>query len=112
MNSQPRRELEESFEDLSEELAHPLRRIRNNALDLLGLINAVLEVSQLEAGRLPVVTTAVELPSLFQELKAETQEAYQRSGLHFLWQIEAELVPVRTDPEKLKVVLRNVIGNA
>src|SRR5262249_48970139 len=40
--------LEESFEDLSEELAHPLRRIRNNALDLLGLINAVLEVSRLE----------------------------------------------------------------
>jgi signal transduction histidine kinase len=45
-------------------------------------------------------------------LKAETQTLYQRSGLHFAWGIEAELAPIRTDPEKLKVVLRNLMSNA
>ncbi|HKA54312.1 MAG TPA: HAMP domain-containing sensor histidine kinase [Candidatus Binatia bacterium] len=104
--------LQESFGDLSDELAHPLRRIYSNASDLLGLINAVLDVSRLEAGHLPMAVTEVEVPAVLRELKAESQEAYQRSGLHFSWKIAAGLAPIRTDAEKLKVVLRNLIGNA
>ena len=104
--------LAEDFDDLSDDLAHPLRRIHSNASELLDLITAVLDVSRLEAGRLPMAIQEVQLPRLLQELKTETQEAYQRSGLQFVWEVETELVPIRTDPEKLKVVLRNLIGNA
>src|SRR5207237_1216183 len=83
--------LEESFGNLGEEQAHPLRRIHSNAKELLDLITAVLDVSRLEAGRLPMAITEVEVPSVLQELEAETQEAYQRSGLHFQWEIEEGL---------------------
>jgi signal transduction histidine kinase len=54
----------------------------------------------------------VQVPALLEELKAETQEAYQHLPLHFRWEVEAELAPISTDPQKLKVVLRNLIGNA
>jgi signal transduction histidine kinase len=54
----------------------------------------------------------VQIPTVLEELKAETQEVYQRSRLHFGWEGEVGLAPIRTDPEKLKVVLRNLIGNA
>ncbi len=104
--------LEETFDNLSEELAHPLRRIYSNARELLDLINAVLDISRLEAGRLSISVKEVQVPALLEDLKAETQTLYQRSGLHFAWGIEAELAPIRTDPEKLKVVLRNLMSNA
>ncbi len=104
--------LEEAFGSLSEEQAHPLRRIDSNAREFLDLISAVLDVSRLEAGRLPVVVKEVQLPIVLKELEAETREAYQRSGLHFQWEMGEGVAPIRTDPEKLKVVLRNLIGNA
>jgi len=104
--------LEEDFGDLSDDVAHPVRRIHANAKELLDLITAVLDVSRLEAGRLPVAVTEVQVPALLQEVEAETQEAYQRARLQFAWQVEAGMAGIRTDPEKLKVVLRNLIGNA
>ncbi|HJY83502.1 MAG TPA: HAMP domain-containing sensor histidine kinase, partial [Candidatus Binatia bacterium] len=104
--------LEETFGSLSEEQAHPLRRINSNARELLDLIIAVLDVSRLEAGRLPMDVKEVQLPVVLKELEVETQEVYQRSGLHFQWELDEGFAPIHTDPEKLKVVLRNLIGNA
>jgi signal transduction histidine kinase len=104
--------LEETFGRLSAEQAHPLRRIESNARELLDLIIAVLDVSRLEAGRVPVEVKEVQIPVVLKELEVETQEAYQHSGLHFQWELEEGFAPIRTDPEKLKVVLRNLIGNA
>src|SRR5262249_45691331 len=103
---------EETFGSLSEEQLRPLRRIESNARELLDLISVVLDVSRLEAGRLAVAVKEVQLPVMLNELEAETREAYQRSGLRFRWEIEEGLIPICTDPEKLKVVLRNLIGNA
>jgi PAS domain S-box-containing protein len=104
--------LEETFGGLSEGQAHPLRRVYRNARELLDLITAVLDMSRLEAGRLPVEVQAVELPALLAEVKAETQAVQEQSALDFVWQVEGELPPLHTDPGKLKVVLKNLIGNA
>jgi signal transduction histidine kinase len=104
--------LDQTFGSLRPEQGHPLQRIESNARALLELITALLDVSRLEAGRLPVAVEDVQLPVLLKALEVETQEVYQRSGLHFHWEIAAEVGTVETDPEKLHVVLRNLIGNA
>jgi PAS domain S-box-containing protein len=104
--------LEEEFGSLSEAQAHPLRRVHSNARELLDLITAVLDMSRLEAGRLPLEIHAVELPALLEEIKAETQGVQKLSTLDFIWKVEGELPPLHTDPGKLKVVLKNLIGNA
>ena len=104
--------LEEAFGSLSEEQARPLRRTNRSAKELLDLITAVLDVSRLEAGRLPVEVQAVEVPALLEEIKAETQEVRERSGLEFGWKTEEHLPPLHTDSGKLKVVIKNLIGNA
>ena len=104
--------LEETFSSLSEEQAHPLRRINSNARELLDLITAVLDMSRLEAGRLPMEVQALELPALLEEIKAETQGVQEQADLDFVWKVEGELAPFYTDPGKLKVVLKNLIGNA
>lgn len=104
--------LEETFGRLIDEQAQPLRRIRRNARELLDLITAVLDMSRLEAGRLPIEVQAVELPALLEELKVETQGVQEQSGLDFVWKAEGELPLLHTDVGKLKVVLKNLIGNA
>src|SRR5262249_9006824 len=89
--------LEETFGTLSEEQAHPLRRIYGNARELLDLITAVLDVSRLEAGRLPMEIQTVELPVLLEEIKAETQGVQEQSTLNFVWKVEGELPLLHTD---------------
>jgi signal transduction histidine kinase len=59
-----------------------------------------------------VALTEVEVSRVLQEFQVEAQEAYQRAGLDFVWEIEPGLAPLRTDPEKLKVVLRHLLDNA
>jgi PAS domain S-box-containing protein len=97
---------------LSEVQAHHLLRIYGSARVLVELITGVLDLSRLEAGRLPVEVTAVELPAVVAELKAETQALQEQSGLEFVWEVEGELPLLYTDAGKLKVVLKNLIGNA
>src|SRR5262245_5590177 len=103
---------EGTFGPLTEKQAATLERIRRNALELLGLITAVLDLRRLEAGQQLVETKEVQVPALIEELKVETQAAYHRSQTDFCWAVEAGLAPMRTDPEKFKVVLRNLVGNA
>jgi two-component system, sensor histidine kinase and response regulator len=49
---------------------------------------------------------------LLQEVEAETQDVRQQSNLEFRWQIEGNLPHIHTDAGKLKVVIKNLIGNA
>jgi signal transduction histidine kinase len=104
--------LEEVFGSFSEEQTHPLQRIHSNAQELLDVITAVLDVSRLEAGRLPMEVREVEISALLEEIKAETQEVRQQSGLDFVWEVERGLPLLHTDGGKLKVVFKNLIGNA
>ncbi len=104
--------LEQTFGSLREEQADTLRRIDRNARELFDLITAVLDLSRLEAGRLPMEVREVWIPKLLEELKAETQGVRERTSLEFVWQVEGELPPIYTDPGKVKVVVKNLIGNA
>jgi len=104
--------LEKTFGSLREEQVDTLRRIDRSARELVDLITAVLDLSRLEAGRLPVEVREVQVPELLEELKAETQGVWERSSLEFVWQVEGALPPIHTDPGKLKVVVKNLIGNA
>ena len=104
--------LEKTFGSLREEQVDTLRRIDRSARELFDLITAVLDLSRLEAGRLPVEVREVRIPKLLEELQAETQGLRERASLEFVWQVEGELPPTHTDPGKLKVVVKNLIGNA
>jgi PAS domain S-box-containing protein len=104
--------LEGTFGSLTTEQLRPLRRVNENAKELLDLINAILDLSRLEAGRLPIETREIHLPDLLATLKDETQGLQEQSGLSFVWRIAERLPSLQTDPGKLKIVLKNLIGNA
>jgi PAS domain S-box-containing protein len=91
---------------------HILDRIDKNAHELLTLISMVLDLQRLEVGRLPVEEAVVQVPELLHEVTAETQGLCDQSGLDFRWQAEAQLPALCTDAGKLKVILKNLLGNA
>jgi PAS domain S-box-containing protein len=104
--------LDGAFGALTIEQLRPLRRMNENARELLDLISAILDVSRLEAGRLPVEIKEVSVHDLLATIKAETQSLQKKSGLIFVWQIENNLPLLDTDPGKLKIVIKNLINNA
>ncbi len=104
--------LEDTFGQLREEQADPLRRIDRSARELLDLITAVLDLSRLEAGRLPLGLRETQVAGLLQETQAKTQGLQEQMQLKFVWDVEQALPMLYTDPGKLKVVLKNLIGNA
>ncbi|MGE0682093.1 MAG: sensor histidine kinase [Candidatus Binatia bacterium] len=104
--------LEGAFGALTTEQLRPLRRMNENANELLELINAVLDLSRLEKGRLPIDIREVKVSELLAMLKEETLELQEQSSLSFVWWIAERLPSLHTDPGKLKMVLKNLIGNA
>src|SRR6185295_4864879 len=86
--------------------------IRRNAFELLELITAILDLSRLEAGRLPLEMKEIQLPALLEEVKAETQGVWEQSSLTFVWNVADKLPLLRTDPGKLKMIIKNLLGNA
>jgi signal transduction histidine kinase len=105
--------LEGAFGALTQEQCETLERVRRSALELLELINTTLSLSRLDTDRQPLDVREVVIADLVGELDAETREARQRKpSVQMVWEMSPDLPQLRTDPVKLKVVLKNLIANA
>lgn len=104
--------IEGEFGAIGTEQKDRLQRIQRSSYELLDLITAALDLSRLEAGRLPIEIKEVRIAALLDELQKETQGLLEQSPVSFVWQVEPDLLSIRTDPNKLKIVLKNLVGNA
>ena len=89
-----------------------LKRVSASSKELLELINATLDVSRFEAGRLPVDIRGVELTAFMAELQQEMVNRAVKSGVVVEWQAPAAPFLFRTDQTKLKVIIKNLLVNA
>jgi PAS domain S-box-containing protein len=104
--------LKDELSDVNSQQHEQIQRIWKNARELHELISAVLDLNRLEVGQLPVHMTEVFLPALLAEMQEKTQEARTQSPVQVNWQAAPQLPPVYTDPGKLKVIIKNLLGNA
>jgi signal transduction histidine kinase len=80
---------------------------------LLALINDVLDLSKIEAGRLEVDNAACNLRDLIKSVSAIVAERASRKGVRFQVDVAADLPEgIVTDGAKLRQVLVNLLGNA
>ena len=100
------------FGPITTEQTSVLARVARNARELLALINETLDLSRLEAGRMPLELQDVRVSDLFAELDAEMRELQQKPGLTCQWTVAPDVPLLHSDPVKLKVVLKNLVGNA
>ncbi|BAY33563.1 integral membrane sensor signal transduction histidine kinase [Nostoc carneum NIES-2107] len=98
--------------DNREEEMEFLKRADETAIHLLGIINDLLDISKIEAGKLSVVTEPLDLRKLLLEVINIQSVNVQQRGLQLKTDLGSELIPVKADAAKLKQVLINVIGNA
>ncbi|AFZ56391.1 sensor histidine kinase [Anabaena cylindrica FACHB-243] len=98
--------------DSREEELEFLKRADDTAIHLLGIINDLLDISKIEAGKLSVVTAPLELRQLLLEVINLQSLNVQQKGLQLKCELGNELLPVKADKGKLKQVLINIIGNA
>src|SRR5262245_227301 len=89
-----------------------LGRIESNGRHLLTIINEILDISRIEAGRMPLQISRFRLPELMAEVKAELEPIILRSKLTVTVQIEKELAPLASDRQKVKQILLNLLSNA
>jgi PAS domain S-box-containing protein len=80
---------------------------------LLSLINDILELSKMEAGRLELNPSNVDLNSLFTDIRMIFKEPAQSKHLRYIFETDTDLPQyVIVDDNKLRRILINLIGNA
>ena len=98
--------------ELNAQQKESLDRVQRNAKLLLGLINDVLDISKIEAGKMEVSLQSVDLSALFQQIESDFREGARKKGLEISSEVAPGLKSVTTDPAKLNQILSNLVGNA
>ncbi|MEA5466736.1 hybrid sensor histidine kinase/response regulator [Leptothoe sp. PORK10 BA2] len=80
---------------------------------LLTVINDILDLAKIEAGKLELVPTASHLPSLLQSVVEICKIKAEQKGIAFIYQPSSRLPEgVKVDEKRLRQVLINLLGNA
>ncbi len=104
--------LDGTFGALSGDQHDAVLRAERNARSLLELISTTLDLSRLESGRVPLDLRELAVADLFSDLEAELRDLPLRPGVRVDWHPVPTLPVLVTDAAKLKVVLKNLLGNA
>jgi CheY-like chemotaxis protein/signal transduction histidine kinase/CHASE3 domain sensor protein len=81
--------------------------------DLLRLINDVLDLSRIEAGKVELAPEQVSISNAVESLAKTFQPTADQNGLHFSWVIEPGApAQVETDQQRLGQILKNLLSNA
>jgi PAS domain S-box-containing protein len=87
-------------------------RIRANGMHLLSLINQILDVAKVEAGRMELETETVAVDALVRDTIAMLESTAHAKGIALRSQVPAQVATIVTDAGKLRQILINLIGNA
>jgi signal transduction histidine kinase len=89
-----------------------LARVDANARHLLTLINEILDISRIEAGKMPVRTSPIKLNELVDEIMSEVEPLIAKSNLVVTANVPDGLPVIRSDRQKVKQILLNLLTNA
>jgi len=104
--------LQEDVADLGQDALVPdLKKIEGAGRHLLGLINDILDLSKVEAGRMDVFLEDVELVPLLEEVRALIVPLAEKNRNTLELKLADHLGSIRTDRTKLKQSLLNILSN-
>jgi len=96
----------------SERMRGVLERLQSNGRHLLGLINAVLDLSKIEAGQLTLSINDYSLKEVVQSVFVAVESLATAKRLALKIELPAALPPGRGDEQRITQVLLNLVGNA
>ncbi|KMO34052.1 histidine kinase, partial [Methylobacterium variabile] len=105
--------LAEELADLGQaELLPDLRKIEASARHLLGLINDVLDISKIEAGRMTVAAEDFTVQAMLDDVVAATESLTAKKRNRLVLDLAEDLGAMRQDQGKVRQCLVNLLGNA
>jgi PAS domain S-box-containing protein len=104
--------LKNKAKNLSEQDLTYLQRVLDNGKHLLTLINDILDLAKVEAGRMVVELSAVSVRDLVTEVMQQLEGQVRSPQVRLHAKLPANAAPLMTDAGKLKQVLFNLVGNA
>ena len=97
---------------VTEQQRKSLTRIDSNSRHLLALINDILDITRIEAGRMPLNLTSFRIPELVDEVMSELEPIIKRSNLAVTSRMPRGLPALRSDRQKVKQIVLNFLSNA
>ncbi len=89
-----------------------LQRIMQASRQLLHLINDLLDLAKAEAGGMQLRIAEIELAPLLAEVESVSRPLSAKNGNVLVFQVDEDCRRLRTDPQRLKQILLNLISNA
>jgi signal transduction histidine kinase len=89
-----------------------LTRVDSNAKHLLSIINDLLDISRIEAGKMPLHLEEFAVPALFAELLAEVEPLISKARLTASTEVPPDLPTLVSDRQKVKQIVLNLLTNA
>lgn len=104
--------LDEMLGPLNDKQKQYCREIYNSGSYLLLIINDLLDLSKIEAGKMELDLQQCDVAGLIDEVKGLMQEKAQRRGVSLVYRVDTPLASMQWDPLRVKQMLINLLGNA
>ena len=96
----------------TEKALEPLQRVNRAGQHLLGLINQVLDLSKIEAGKLELNPEIVQLAPLIDDVIGTARQLAEQNRNRLLNELQENLGTLTVDPMRLRQILLNLLSNA
>jgi len=104
--------IERMFGEVNEKQADYLKDIHESGRHLLSLINDILDLSKIEAGRMDLEVSSFHLPTAISNAMTLIRERAQRHSIHLGLDVDQRLGEFHADERKFKQILLNLLSNA
>jgi PAS domain S-box-containing protein len=104
--------LDRIYGDLTPRQEEGLNRIQGAAQHLLALINDILDLAKIEAGRMPLHLDDVTLADIVTEISQQIEPLVKKKKLSFNVEMPPKPLTLHTDRTKVKQILLNLLSNA
>jgi two-component system, sensor histidine kinase len=103
---------EEMEETDDAEFLADLNKVHKAAKHLLALINDILDISKIEAGKMELHLEAFDVRHLIEEVLGTVREMVEKNGNRLLLECAGDPGKMKSDPVRLRQILLNLIGNS
>jgi signal transduction histidine kinase/HAMP domain-containing protein len=103
---------ERMFGEINEKQADYLKDIHESGRHLLSLINDILDLSKIEAGRMDLEISTFDLPTALSNAMTLVRERAQRHGIALSLEVDKRLGAFQADERKFKQIVLNLLSNA
>ncbi|MBW3630322.1 MAG: PAS domain S-box protein [Gemmatimonadetes bacterium] len=100
------------YGELNTRQEEALSRMQTASHHLLELVNDILDLAKIEAGKMPVHVERVDVADLIAELSQTIEPMVRRKSLGYHVELDSGLPPLDTDRTKVKQIILNLLSNA